>query len=360
MTIDRWSPEYRRAHLGASQVPAALGVSPFTTPIELWQEYAGLVTRPAQLGPAARLGHALESGVAEVAAEILGVEIRKGHTLEDPRETWRVATPDFFTTDDATLQIKTSGLTSRAPAGVLDEWGEPGSDEVPVHVAVQVQVEMSIARATRIAQADHAYVAALLPGRGVQTYLVPFDSDVAQAIADKTRAFWSLVQSGTPPDPDESEAFGVYLSRRFPSPSGRWLEPTEAVENNVRAYLDARRRAEEAERDMRAARNQITMSIGDAQGYRGEGWSADWRGVRGNAEIDIDKARELLPSLIGEAQAQAVLDGARRVSYDRDAITEGVRGLFKTKREIDALIEQISRRGPGYRALYVTEKKGKK
>lgn len=281
-SAERHAEPFRSSHLGASQVPAAIGVDPYCRPIELWERYTG--TRPwDEAGRAAKLGNALEAGLVDHFADRLGLCSSTSRTLVHPRIPWLCATPDSIMADDAKgptlLQIKTTGLASFQGEEQRDRWGDEGTDEVPVYVVAQVLTEMLVAHSHGI-MATRCYVGALIAGRGDVLYEVPYDEEAARAVVSQAHAFWRLVESKTPPAVDGSEAFADYLKRRYPLSTAREIACEGADEDMIEAFTKLRDARKKAEVDERAARNALTARMADAEIMIGTRWMARYGTVK--------------------------------------------------------------------------------
>lgn len=313
VAIERFSTDFRNTHLGASQTPAALGISPYERPIELWQKYKGIL--PWYVGnDATELGTALEDGIANVAAARIGYTPELCETLVHPRISWLCATPDRVLNDNTAeapiLQVKTSGLTSYQSADARDRWGEDGSDEVPTHVVAQVQTEMLVARAHGQYHPNVCHVAALLPPRGIVLFKVPYDENLARDIVRGVSKFWEHVQSGEPPPLDGSDAFSDHLKRRFPEHRPeKWVESSLSDEA-VLTYLAAKEALDAAEAKAKAARQAVEMLIGDAEGCRGSWGTLPWRAHAGAKRLDQERLRAGIIAKIGEAGANEIIETA--------------------------------------------------
>lgn len=301
--IDRFSPEYANSHLGASQISTAIGVSPYARPIELFEEYVGLRGRMTG-NDATELGHALEDGVVRIAANRLNVSAKASPTLEHPRIPWLCATPDRVLSDWSLLQVKTTGLTSYQHVEARDRWGDDGSDEVPLHVVAQVQTELLVARAQPSNTLPMiCHVAALIAGRGVVIYPIPFDDEIARAIVTKASKFWKCVQEKTPPPIDGSDAFTDYLKKRFPDHRpDRWVEGNVADEL-VHTLRQSQEQYDLAEVALKTAKQQCMDTIKDAQGLRGSWGSLPWTGRNGKKGLRLELLRNELVAAGVDADA---------------------------------------------------------
>ena len=281
---ERFSPEFIRTHLGASQVPAALGLDPYCPPILLWQRFVGLEPWPERTA-AMDWGHRLEGIVGAHAAERLGVEVEPGVTCAHPRISWLVATPDFRVRNrPRNVQAKTVGAVTFAH-GVKQRWGADGTDEAPLYAVAQVMTEMLVDHANGI-PTEGTYVAAWLAGEEPRLYDIPYDDGAAKAIVSQASAFWECVQTSTPPPPDGSEAFHQYLSRTFPaSMDGLTIDADDHAEAVARSLIQAKAARKAAEVAEKVARNQIESIMRDAERLRFPGGSVSWKSQLNDAKL---------------------------------------------------------------------------
>ncbi len=187
----------RKNYLTASDVGAVLGVDPYRDPYTVWLSKSDVEMRPEEVGPAAKLGQALEAGLIDYAINDLGA----GHEIL--HNQWRVAdnkrmgaTIDAQTKDSKIIfEAKTTGLFNKfAPS--LDDWGEAGTDQVPAKVAAQTSAQLLCDP-----RAEMVIVVALIPGRGPVIYQVPRIQGVIDAIEDECLAWWDTFVVGNTPPP---------------------------------------------------------------------------------------------------------------------------------------------------------------
>jgi len=85
------------------------------------------------------------------------------------------------------------------------------------------------------------YVAVLAGGQRFYIYSVPRSDFYINELIEKEREFWQLVQSGTPPEFDGSEASARILDRMYPEGEGEIELPADAF-GLVAQYEDAAER----------------------------------------------------------------------------------------------------------------------
>lgn len=178
----------RRTGIGGSDAAAAIGISPWRTPYDLWMEKIG-AAEPLPVTEPMRWGTLLEPVVAAEYCRRTDRVIEVPPMLRDPAWPWMIGHIDGRVVGDPRriLEVKTTGI------GI--GWGEPGTDEIPVQYLTQVHHYLIISHA------EVADVAVLVGGQDFRLYQVRYDDDIAGALIDQEHAFWQHVQDRVPPDP---------------------------------------------------------------------------------------------------------------------------------------------------------------
>lgn len=190
----------RRRFIGGSDVAAVLGISPWRTPLQLWEAK----TAPALPHDAAkgvkRRGHRWESVVAEMLVEHLG---EQGHEIEivgtnarytDPDRPYLAAEIDFEIRLDGEDEITNVELKTVHPFK-SHEWGDAGTDEAPVWYTAQAMHGLGVTGRNR------CLIAPLFGADEIRAYPVVRDDETIAAMRARCDAFWQLVQTGVRPDP---------------------------------------------------------------------------------------------------------------------------------------------------------------
>lgn len=186
------TPEERRTGLGGSDAAAALGLSPWQSPFGLWEVKTGLAPGPEQNEPML-WGKLLEDVIRREYVRRTGFQVTyRKELIRHPQFPWMFAHIDGEVAGaGAILEVK----TTRDARG----WGEPGTDEIPLHYLTQVHHYLSVT------QAEICDVAVLISGQDFRTYTVRADPSLTQQLIEGEQAFWSLVETGTPPPPQTLE-----------------------------------------------------------------------------------------------------------------------------------------------------------
>lgn len=218
--VEQGTPEWleaRKQGIGGSDAAAAIGLSKWKSPLELWQEKTTGVDSFSGNWHTAR-GTALEPLIRQHYAETTGREVKiPTHLLAHPVHRFMLASVDGFS-DDGRLQ------EFKAPSSDYG-WGAPGSDEIPTEYLIQCQHNMIV---TGLPVAD---VGASFGGGEPVYYEVRADAELQALIIEKEAEFWRMVQEGIqPPITSVSDALKAY-----PLPQPITLEADEIMAEDCAA-----------------------------------------------------------------------------------------------------------------------------
>lgn len=264
--VNRFALEYRRAHLGASQWAAAVGLDPYTEPLTLWERFVGLAPWDDEDNDATRMGRVLEDIIAQEAARRLDDVVVRCPTVEHPEHRWMCVTCDrSLLRRRCILECKATGIVSPSYE-IREEWGSEGTDEIPARYVVQATAQTFLARANGATWLDECVVAALIGGRGICLFRVAYDEEFAILLAQRVAEFWSLVQRRVPPR-GSPDAVSEFLSHSWRSHRrGDW-RPAGQEEWLALAQLNmARATREKAIECETIAANALKAAIGPAEG----------------------------------------------------------------------------------------------
>lgn len=192
----------RRGMLGASDVAAAAGVSPFDSPYSLWAQKVG-ATNGFKDSEWLKWGTLLEAAIRREAAKRLEVEVVGVAALvRHPEFEWCSATLDGVTVPKGYetepwvdgVQVS-SALLEVKNVGSLSEW-----DEIPEHYRVQGQWQMFVTGLPKV------WFAVLHGGHRLVLYPMDADPVLQGALFEAAEQFWfDYVVAEVPPPVDGSE-----------------------------------------------------------------------------------------------------------------------------------------------------------
>jgi len=294
----------RKNGIGGSDAAAAVGLSPYMSPLELWLIKTG---RDANLPkPDANdttepvyWGTLLEPIVAASYTKQTGNRVRRVNAvLQHPTIPFMLANIDrevVGNRDVQLLECKTAG-----------EFGARlWHDGVPEFAQLQVQHQLAV---TGRQTAD---VAVLLCGQKLEVHRIVRDDALIARLIELEAAFWRYVETDRPPPADGSESADRALRCLYPGAGGtvdftgdRSLSSTFADLVAVRADIESRQVIESKLKQI------IQQAMGEADRAEFETGSVSFKRSRDGAGIDLQRLLADHPELV--AQYAITKPGSRR------------------------------------------------
>lgn len=171
----------RRNHLGSSDVAAICGMSPFQNAYDVWLEKTGQLDEVEQAKPWLDSGNEFEPIILKRAERALG-PIRKNQYRAAKGLGFPLASHiDAIVTETGRpVEAKACGLFWP----VQEEWGEPGTNQVPDRVILQAQVHLIVTGK------DICHVPAMFWGLKQELYLVERDGEMIGQLTEYLRRWW--------------------------------------------------------------------------------------------------------------------------------------------------------------------------
>jgi len=261
MPITEAQREQRKKSIGSSDLPAILGICPYKSAYDVYIEK--IFDMKPTASEAMKLGTYLEDGVIHYAEQDLGSMTR--NQRRRVAGTHIACNIDAIVNEDGIpFEAKTAGILSDYSR--RDEWGEPGSAEVPDNVTIQCHGHMLGLTKDVDAIKDYpefCHVGALIGGRGILLYRVPFDREIACHILKQAELFWLVhVEKNIPPT-DSVPALDV-LKRihRVPNKIVPGCEHVEDCWHERQVIKNEEKSSREAAEHLQA---QIVAYMGDAE-----------------------------------------------------------------------------------------------
>lgn len=252
----------RRTGIGASEIAAVLGISPWESPFSLfWRKVHGW---EMELSDEMRDGTRLEPVIAEWWTDTcvpIHHFVRDGALYASSERPWQLATPDRLIVTECPCDHPDDvdelgyvndcrtchGWGESPPVAVLeckyvaytwDGWGEPGTDDIPVYYRSQVQQQCDVMGV------DEWYLAALGPG-GFREYRGRRDETDLVTMREAGRRFMARLAADDPPDIDGHRATLAAVKRLHPSVEDRDVEVDAQFADGYRRARAARNRADD-------------------------------------------------------------------------------------------------------------------
>ena len=183
--LQQGSPEwldYRLAKRNASESPAVLGASPWTTPYQLWLIKTGRLVQPVT--------HAMQRGTELEPAARLAYEDQTGLVMQPlvlEAGNYSASLDGIDLAGELVLEIKCPMRGSRS-----DLWSDVSTGQVPEHYMIQVQHQLYVS------DARQAHLWVYSGERGV-LHAIERDEAAMQRIRDGWDQFQTFMDSDTPP-----------------------------------------------------------------------------------------------------------------------------------------------------------------
>lgn len=170
--------EARKGAIGASEVAAILGISPFSGPWEVWADKTNRLN-PWGGNDATRAGQVFERAVLDQAETELGPMRRDVRLVHDSLPL--AATLDAQLIENGyPIEAKTTGIVGP----VYGRWGDAMTDEIPDHYLVQVHAQLTVTGA------ELAFMFALIAGRGVVQFQIERSEKLSQQLGNACSEWW--------------------------------------------------------------------------------------------------------------------------------------------------------------------------
>lgn len=201
---DREWHEWRSHGIGGSDIGAILGLSKFASPWTVWADKQGLLP-PTPETQRQRIGKRMESLLAAEFHDAHPELMVVGEQMWLTHRDWPVAR---CTVDGGIIETPDTAMGRARPdledlVGVWEAktqgtFGWP--DGIPAYIEAQCRWNMGIARV------GVCYLTVMFAGFRIEHYEIAHDEDEWQFMLDRARNFWLLVEAGTAPDVDGSDA----------------------------------------------------------------------------------------------------------------------------------------------------------
>lgn len=278
---EAWLAE-RRTGIGGSDAAAVIGLSDWTTPLQVYLDKRGELP-PTEPSPAMLWGTLLEPVLRQRYADLTGLEIIRHKGIQrHPKMPFVIASLDGIA-GDRLLELKTARTDK--------DWGEPGTDEIPLAYRIQVQHYLAV---TGLSLAD---IAVLIGGQDFRIYTVEADRILQDSLLEQEAEFWERVQQGFPPDPVTPDD----VKTLWRQANGTTLDASMDVETNAAASSLAivKKEIEDLKAMEEALKTALQKTMGPADCLIGHGGRvlATWKNVNAAPRFDKDAFREQHPDL---------------------------------------------------------------
>jgi putative phage-type endonuclease len=299
----------RQSGLGGSDVAAILGLSPYRGPVDVWLDKTGEPRE--QDAVRLRYGAFVEDFVDAEYQRATGRRTQRHNALlRHPDHPFAIGNVDRLVIPaDAKVaahrgEIRTDRLLEIKTASIrmADRWGEPGTDKIPEHYAVQVAWYQALTGCT------FADVAVLLGNDDLRIYTLQRDRELEAMLLSKAGEWWQRhVVDGVMPEPSTEREVGLL----FPRSTEREVEATPDVVLDLAALRDVRARIDALETEAETIATRVKAHMAEADVLTAGGAKlATWRSAKGSMRLDVDALKTAEPDTYNRFLVER--EGSRR------------------------------------------------
>jgi len=268
----------RSQSVGASEVAALLGLSPYESTYSLWAKKTGVDPLDFEDEPEwVRWGNLIEPIICDEYSRETGRKV-----IDHGRYAVKhsATCPHLSATLDrevVAFDERGNGVMDAKNAGFYK--GSEWTDTPPLIYQIQIQAQLEVTGYR------WGSLAVLIGGNTFRWCDIERDEPFIALIRKKVAEFWKLVETETPPPIDGSGSTAEVLRRLYPNDKGTTIAlPGEAMQWTDE-YVKAGEEAKDAEAKQQLVKNKLIAAIGENTfGIlpNGQKWSfkANARGVR--------------------------------------------------------------------------------
>lgn len=285
MSNEEWL-KWRKKGLGGSDIAAILGISKWSSAIDIWLQKTNQKFDETIENEAMTWGKILEPVIREQFKQKTGKKVVEVHSiLQNEEYRFMLADLDGLTEDSegnpAILEIKCVSEYKRS------EWD---NDQIPYYYMTQVMHYLAVTGL------DTAFVCALIGGNSLVIREVKADQEMIAMLVACEKNFWDKVVNCVRPEADGSDACKELLDSLYRGGvSEQIVLPEEAIEF-VDLYLEASADEDSAKAKKQLASNRLKEIMGDYNSATCLGHTVSWKPVSTD-RFDSKKFKEDEPEL---------------------------------------------------------------
>jgi putative phage-type endonuclease len=258
------SPEWHAARLdglGGSEIAAVLGLSPWESRYSLYHRKRGAIP-PQPDKPEMEAGRRLEDAICQkFADEHPEYHVLPTGTFRHVDRAWQIGNPDRLLYHvDLGVSEQPVGLLEAKFVLYADEYGQPGTDQVPPYVLAQCRWYLIVTGLS------FCCVQVFIGSSGeFREYVVLPDPTDTATLLTAGEEFITSLAAGVRPDIDEHDQTYVAVRQLHPD-----IEPVDVEIDGelARAYCTARRALKAAEAEAQLRTSQVADALGNGHRAR--------------------------------------------------------------------------------------------
>lgn len=283
MSLTEKQKSERALALGSSDAPVICGLSPYSSPLELFHKLAGNLPRYDERETMAqKIGSRLEPVIAELAAEELNLKIRRCPVRIHRTHSFIISHADY----EIVSNPKGVGLLE-----IKNRSGQHPWDELPDDIVAQVTHQLAVANR------DWALVGALFQFGQLRTYEVQRDRELEDFLIEIEIRFMERVKRNEPPDTQWNTQTVGLLKKLYPADSGQTIALPDNHAINCAGFLQAKAAIDAAEEQKAIYEGAIKDAMKEAAKATVPGYSVSWATTKASQKFDLDTFKQEQPAL---------------------------------------------------------------
>lgn len=280
----------RSKFIGGSDTAAILGVSPWKSAFQLYQEKIGEFRE--EVTPDKQKIFNRGKRWEPIVIEMLVDELQdRGHDVHILNRNERYIDPEHsFMAAEIDLELLLDGehvngeMKTVHPFAAKD-WGEEGTDEIPLYYTSQV------AHGQMVTGRNKAIVAALIGADDLRVHQVDRDDELIQLIRGKELEFWQRIVNREAPEPTSMED----IKRLYQIDSGEVMEADEELIKLCTDLSGSKSFAKKLENEIEILSTRIKAHMGESAILLHNGQKlATWKSNKPSTKIDWQAAYQSL------------------------------------------------------------------
>jgi putative phage-type endonuclease len=321
----------RQNFLGGSDIAAILGLSPFRTAVDVWLEKTGKATNQLD-SLALRFGSFAESFIASEYEKATGfITLEHQPAIIHPNHQYLQAHIDRVVAtkpkaDLAQQDLADDGLddifppastTDHSPLGASrllecktanpfyqHDWGEPGTDAVPLHYLCQCAWYLALT------QAEQIDLAVLFGNTDFRIYHIARDAQLESDLLEHAINFWqNHVLADQPPAAKNQEDYKRLFAKESPTQT---RQASANILHQLSTYPNLVDQAKAIETQIDAVKQAVMEEMQHADTLVDQGRTlATWRSPKSSSRFDQKSFEKAHPDLY--QQYQVTIENSRRL-----------------------------------------------
>ncbi len=295
----QWLAE-RRKGIGGTDAAAILGLSPWRSPMDVFLDKTGRLQDESKPDPDREIllefGSQVEAVVANIYSRVTGRTLRTvDGVVRHPEFPMILGSPDRLVVGER------RGVEIKSEIQFSNKFGDPGTDEIPEHYAVQCMHYMAIVDAD-------AWDLALLHGglwRGI--YTIPRDRNLEREMLQILADWWQRhVVADIPPEIDGSDGSARYLAQKFERNVLPIADAGSKEADHARELVRVRGELKTLQTTESTLVNLLKAAIGEREGIRGDFGRITWKRTKDSVATDFEAAFSYVAELAKLSEEQKV------------------------------------------------------